>query len=230
MQAVIMAGGAGNRLRPLTNEIPKPMVNIIDRPVMLYIIRHLKKHGIYDIGVTLNYKHEVITSYFGDGGNYGVRLKYFIENEPLGTAGSVKTAADFLDDNFLVISGDAFTEIDLDAFWGEHLRSKTVATLAVKEVDNTAGFGVVKVKNGIITEFIEKPAETTEKLVNTGIYMFKRDILQLIPDGFYDFGKNLFPLLTGKMAAYRTDAYWSDIGTLERYYLTNLYVAQRNNN
>ncbi len=225
MQAIIMAGGAGTRLRPLTNDIPKPMVKIIDKPVMEYALRLLKYYDIYDIGVTVNYLHEKIESYFGDGREFGVRLTYFIEDEPLGTAGSVKQAEKYLDDNFLVISGDAYTTINIDKLRGAHLAGGRLATLAVKELENPRGFGVVKVRDGVITEFLEKPEYSSEKLVNTGIYMLKRDILQLIPDGFYDFGRQLFPRLEGKMSAYITEDYWSDIGTLESYYQTNLYAV-----
>lgn len=229
MQAIIMAGGAGTRLRPLTNDVPKPMVKIIDKPVMEYTIRQLKAYDVYDIGVTVNYLHEIIEDYFGDGDRFGVKLTYFVESEPLGTAGSVKQAEEFLDDNFLVMSGDAYTELNLDEFRGAHLKSGRLITMAVKEVENVSGFGVVKVENDIVTDFMEKPEYTTEKLVNAGIYMLKREVLQLIPDGFYDFGRQLFPTLKGKMAAYKTDAYWSDVGTLERYYETNLFVAKRLN-
>lgn len=226
MQAVIMAGGAGTRLRPLTNDIPKPMVKIIDKPVMEYTVNLLKKYGVYDIGVTVNYKADIIKDYFGDGARFGVKLTYFTEETPLGTAGGVKMAEKYLDDNFLVMSGDAFTDINIDKFRGEHLKKGAVATIAVQEVDNPAGFGVVKVEKGFVSEFIEKPEYTTEKLVNTGIYMLKRDVLQLIPDGFYDFGRQLFPSLVGKTAAFITKSYWSDVGTLERYYETNLHVAK----
>ncbi|MEG1613232.1 MAG: nucleotidyltransferase family protein [Clostridia bacterium] len=230
MQAIILAGGVGSRLRPITNEIPKPMVNMINKPVLYFIIELLKKHNITDIGLTLNYKASAISDYFGDGADIGVKLSYFIEESPLGTAGSVKAAAENLDENFLVISGDAFTEINLTEFKREHMAHKSLATIAVKEVEDATGFGVVKVQNGIIIDFIEKPLNPTEKLVNTGIYMFKREILSKIPNGFYDFGRDLLPRLIGNMRAYVTDEYWSDIGTLKSYYTTNLYLADHMQN
>lgn len=226
MQAIIMAGGVGSRLRPLTNDIPKPMVKMINKPALYYIIELLKKHNICDIGITLNYMPEIIMDYFKDGKNLGVKLQYFIESTPLGTAGSVKNASKYLDDNFLVISGDAFTEIDISSFWGEHLANNKIATIAVKNVEDATGFGVVKVKDGIITDFVEKPLNPTEKLVNTGIYMFKHEVLSKIFDGFCDFGKDVLPTLVGQMRAYITKDYWSDIGTLPRYYSTNLYIAE----
>lgn len=226
MQAIIMAGGVGSRLRPLTNDIPKPMVKMINKPVLYYIINLLKRHGFYDIGITLNYKPEIICDYFGNGKDLGVKLHYFIEDEPLGTAGSVKNASEHLADNFLVISGDAFTEIDLSAMLGQHITTGAKVTVAVKEVENAAGFGVVKVSDGVITEFVEKPQKTSEKLVNTGIYVLNKSVLNLIPDGFYDFGKDLFPKMQGQLHAFITSAYWSDIGTLKSYYSTNLYIAE----
>ena len=136
MKAIIMAGGLGTRLRPLTNEIPKPMVPIIDRPVMSYIIELLKNHGFTDIAVTLNYKPKIITDYFEDGARLGVRLRYYIETTPLGTAGSVKNAADFLDDDFLIMSGDAFTDMDLSDFARYHFMKKAIFTLACKYCDD----------------------------------------------------------------------------------------------
>ncbi len=229
MQAIILAGGVGSRLRPLTNDIPKPMVKMLDKPVLYYIIDLLKKHDFTDIRLTLNYKAEAITDYFKDGSNLGVKLSYYIEEKPLGTAGSVKAASEDLEEDFLVISGDAFTEINLSEFYYEHKKGEEIATIAVKEVEDARGFGVVKVRNGIVEEFIEKPLNPTEKLINTGIYMFKREVLHLIPEGFYDFGKDLFPRLVGKTRAYETREYWSDIGTLKSYYQTNLYVVDNLN-
>jgi Nucleoside-diphosphate-sugar pyrophosphorylase involved in lipopolysaccharide biosynthesis/translation initiation factor 2B, gamma/epsilon subunits (eIF-2Bgamma/eIF-2Bepsilon) len=206
------------------------MVKLINKPVLFCIIELLKKYGFTDIGVTLNYKAEAIKGYFGSGAKLGVSLCYYTETEPLGTAGSVKAAGEDVADNFLVISGDAFTELDLSAFYAAHVSGGAVATIAVKEVEDATGFGVVKVEHGVVTDFVEKPQNPTEKLVNTGIYMFKREILRRIPNGFYDFGRDLFPRMIGEIRAYETDAYWSDIGTLRSYYKTNLYISERLSN
>lgn len=227
MKAIIMAGGKGERLRPLTNEIPKPMVPMVTRPVLLYIVELLKKHGITDLALTVGYRPESIMDYFGDGSKFGVSITYFIEKEPLGTAGGVKNCSNFIDGDFFVMSGDAFTEVDLTEMLDFQKYNNGLATICVKAVDNVKGFGVVKTaEDGLIIEFLEKPEFTTEKLVNTGIYLFKKDILELIPSGFYDFGRNLFPSLIGKLYAYETREYWNDIGTLSSYYNTNLYVAE----
>lgn len=226
MQAVIMAGGAGERLRPLTNDIPKPMVKIIDTPVLELIVARLKDFGIYDIGITLNYKAHIIKDYFGDGRKFGVKIRYFTEEKPLGTAGGVKQTAEFLDDNFLVLSGDALCEVDYNELYSVHFDKKRAVTMVVKEVEKPFGFGVVQVKDGIVSKFIEKPEHTDEKLVNTGIYACKRQLLDYIPDGFYDFGRDLFPKIEGEIAAYETKDYWSDIGTLKSYYEANIRAVE----
>lgn len=222
MQAVIMAGGYGTRLRPLTNELPKPMVPIINKPIIVYLIELLQRYGITDIILTLGYKPEAIMNCLGDGSNYGVKLTYVTESVPLGTAGGVKNVSKFIDGTFLVMSGDAFTNINVRKLLNHHFDNNKLATLAVKEVPDPSGFGVVKIdKYNVIREFIEKPLSTAEKLVNTGIYVFEREVLDLIPNGAYDFGRELFPRLLGELSAYDMTEYWSDIGTLSSYYLTN---------
>ena len=227
MQAIIMAGGAGSRLRPLTNDLPKPMVKIIDKPVLEIIIERLRDYGVTDIGVTVGYKSDAITGHFGDGAKKGVKLTYFYEKRPLGTAGGVKQAEKYLNDNFFVVSGDSFSDVDFDALYARHVEADAMGTLAVKMVNDARGFGVVKSNKGIITSFVEKPDNPTKGYVNTGIYVLKRDILKYVPDGFYDFGRDLFPRLVNNLAVYKTTAYWNDIGTLERYYETNLYAVRQ---
>ena len=226
MQAVIMAGGYGTRLRPLTNELPKPMVPIIDKPIIHYIINTLKKYGITDIIVTLGYKPERIIDYLGDGSDFGVSVRYSVENVPLGTAGGVKQIAEMIDGTFIVISGDALTNIDLNSMLKFHMSHGKLITMAVKEMDDVSGFGVVRCDdNGNVTSFIEKPKHSLDKLVNTGIYIIEKNVLDDIPEGKYDFARELFPEMMGNLSAYRMRGYWSDIGTLSSYYLTNNYVA-----
>ncbi|MDR3215974.1 MAG: nucleotidyltransferase family protein [Clostridiaceae bacterium] len=228
MKAVILAGGAGSRLKPLTDDKPKPMVPIINTPVLEYIIGHLRKHGFTEIALTLGYKADVIKDYFGNGKKQGVRLEYFTESSPLGTAGGVKAASSFIDGDFLVMSGDAFTDMDVSALMRFHMEKGGIGTIALSYTEDSRGFGVVKTAaSGEITEFLEKPAFTTEKRVNTGIYAFKHDVLRFIPDGFYDFGRDLFPRLIGKIYGYDAVGYWSDIGTLPAYYRTNQIVAEQ---
>lgn len=226
MQAIIMAGGIGSRLKPLTNDIPKPMVPIIDRPVLELIIKHIRKHNIVDIAITLSYKADIIMNRFGDGSEYGVNIEYFTEKEPLGTAGGVKNTQKFIKDDFIVISGDAVTDIDISEMYQYHKDKQAIITLACKEVEDVSGMGVLSIaEDGKVLEFREKPDYSEEKLVNTGIYIMGPKALELIPDGFYDFGRNLLPSMKEGLYAYETKKFWSDIGTLASYYITNHYVA-----
>jgi len=180
MKAVIMAGGEGTRLRPLTCNRPKPMVPVANKPVMEHIIELLRKHNINQIAVTLQYMPGRITDYFDDGSDFGVELKYYIEKTPLGTAGSVKNAEDFLDDTFIVISGDALTDIDLTKAIEYHFSKKSIATLVLKKVDIPLEYGVVVTDNeGRISRFLEKPSwgEVFSDTVNTGIYILSPEVL-----------------------------------------------------
>lgn len=225
MQAVIMAGGRGSRLRPLTDEIPKPLVKIIDKPVMECAIVNLRRAGITDMAVTTGYRGEMIRDYFGDGGRLGVNLTYFEEREPLGTAGGVKAAKDFVDGDFIVLSADGLCNIDFSDMAEYHKRRDSIATLAVKRLEDARGYGLVSAKDGLITGFVEKPVEKRSGLVNTGIYIFKKDIFDYIREGFCDFSYDVFPSLIGKASVYEGDFFWSDIGTLPDYYYTNYYVC-----
>lgn len=228
MKAVIMAGGKGTRLKPLTNEIPKPMVKIIDRPVMEHILGLLRAHGITDIAVTLGHMSQSIIDYFGNGEAFGVNLTYFIEDNPLGTAGSVKATQNFVSEDFLVISGDAFTNINLTDAIRYHFAKDSIFTLVAQPHQHPEGLGVLKTdyENKVI-DFVEKPQDIKPSLINTGIYIINKGVLGLIPEGFYDFGKQLLPRLTGKLYAYITYDYWSDIGTLSSYYYTNYLIASK---
>lgn len=227
MKAVIMAGGKGTRLRPLTNTVPKPMVPLIDRPVLEYSLRLLKKNGISDVAITLGYLPEKITQYFGDGSRFGVRLRYYYEKEPLGTAGGVKQAEDFFDGAFLVLSGDAYTEVDLKNAIAFHTAKRSPFTLIAQPHPYPEGLGTLEIDfENRITNFTEKPEVVKPALINTGIYVMEREILRLIPDGPYDFGRQLLPRLTGRCYACVDYSYWSDIGTLSSYYETNKYLAK----
>ncbi len=227
MKGIILAGGRGTRLKPLTLDLPKPLVPIIDRPIIEHIIELLKSHNIDDIGITLGHMADKIISHLGDGSRYGVKLRYYIEQEPLGTAGSVKQAIKELDDDFVVIAGDSYTNIDLTKAFDYHKDKKALFTLVSKWVDDPTGFGVLEAdKNGKVTAFVEKPDLKKRALINTGIYVISRPIMSLVPDAFYDFGKDLLPKLVGNLLyTYTTKSYWSDIGSLPSYYYTNYLVA-----
>lgn len=224
MKAVIMAGGKGSRLRPLTSQLPKPMVPLLDRPCMEYIIELLKRHQITDIAVTVQYLGSVIKHYFGDGSEFGVHLHYFEEVEPLGTAGGVKNVEGFFDDTFLVISGDALTDFDLGEIIRFHKEKQAIATLVLTRVEVPLEFGVVMTDNsGMITRFLEKPSwgEVFSDKVNTGIYVLEPEILNMIPSGtVVDFSKDVFPNLmleNRPVYGYEATGYWSDIGNLSQY-------------
>ncbi len=213
---MVLAAGLGTRLRPLTYEIPKPMVPVLDRPVMAHILDLLEAHGIDRVIANLHWFPDTITEHFGD------RLSYRLEPELLGTAGGVRNCADFFgDESFLVISGDALTDIDLTALIERHRSAGGVATLAVKKVTDTREYGVVlHDREGRITGFQEKPApeEALSDLGNCGIYVFTPEIFDYFPDRpFVDWAKDVFPtLLEGDVPfhIHETREYWNDVGSL----------------
>jgi mannose-1-phosphate guanylyltransferase/phosphomannomutase len=230
MKAIIMAGGQGTRLRPLTSDQPKPMIRIVDLPCMEHIVNLLARHGITDVGVTLQFMPEEIQDYFGDGSEWGVNMRYSIEDAPAGTAGSVKMAEQQLDlegERLLIISGDALTDCDLTEVVRFHEEKDAEVTMVLKSVENPLDFGIVITEeDGRISRFLEKPAwgQVFSDTVNTGIYLLEPSVMGEIPDpekeGEYDFSKELFPKLLEQdrsLYGFVTDAYWEDIGTLEQY-------------
>ncbi|MGB9802214.1 sugar phosphate nucleotidyltransferase, partial [Desulfofundulus sp.] len=224
MKAIIMAGGEGSRLRPLTCNRPKPMVPVANQPMMSHIVELLKKHGFTDVAVTLQYMPEAIRDYFGNGARYGINMQYFIEETPLGTAGSVKNAQEFLDETFLVISGDALTDLDLSRAVAFHRQRGAMATLVLTRVNCPLEYGVVITRpDGLITQFLEKPAwgEVFSDTVNTGIYVLEPEVLEYIEPGrMVDFSKDLFPLLLREkkpLFGVVLPGYWCDIGNLQQY-------------
>lgn len=236
MKGVIMAGGFGTRLRPLTCNIPKPMVPLANKPMMEHIISLLKKHDIKDIVVILYYQPDVIMDYFGDGDKFGVDITYVTASEDFGTAGSVKNAAKHFDnESFLIISGDVLTDFDLGAIIKFHQEKKALVTITTTHVTNPLQYGIVIIdsKTGRITRFLEKPSwgEVFSDTVNTGIYVLEPEVLNLIPDEqMYDFSKDLFPKLLASSAplyGYIASGYWKDIGNLTEYRLAHYDVLLR---
>ncbi len=224
MKAVVMAGGEGTRLRPLTSNQPKPMVPIVGKPCMEHVIDLLRRHGVDDIVVTLAFMPQAIRSYFGDGSAHGVRIRYSVEETPAGTAGSVKLAEEELDEPFLVISGDALCDIDLTALVKSHHERDSMVTIALKSVDNPLEFGIVVTdSDGRIERFLEKPtwSQVFTDTINTGIYVMDPEALRSVPEGEpYDFSKQLFPLLLEKgrpLHGHVVEGYWKDIGNLAQY-------------
>ena len=224
-----MAGGEGSRLRPLTSRRPKPLAPVAGKPVMEHIIALLRRHGIVEVVCTLHYLADEIESYFNGGTAFGVTTHYVVEDTPLGTAGAVKMAHDILaDEPFLVISGDALTDLDLTALIEHHRREGNDVTIALQRVTNPLEFGVVVTdENERITRFLEKPSwgEVFSDTINTGIYVLEPGILDRMTRGrVYDFSKDLFPDMLrdgAKLGGYIIDEYWTDIGNLEQYQQAN---------
>ncbi len=224
-----MAGGEGSRLRPLTSRRPKPLAPIANKPVMHHILDLLRRHGISEVVGTLHYLADEIESYFGDGSDFDVSLRYVVEDTPLGTAGAVKLAEEFLkDDTVLIVSGDALTDIDLSALLAFHREKKSFATITLQRVENPLEFGVVVTDAAArVTRFLEKPSwgEVFSDTINTGIYVLEPEFLEYMERGkSYDFSKDLFPqmLAEGKpMFGFVTSDYWTDIGNLQQYQQAN---------
>ena len=230
MKAFIMAAGYGTRLEPLTIAVPKPMVPIVNLPTMRHNLELLKKHGFVDICANIHYHPEQIENYFSDGESCGVSLAYSYEEQLLGTAGGVRKMATELastNETFLVLSSDALTDIDLGKLVAFHKSKKALVTMALAEVADVSQFGIVVVNDeGRISGFQEKPAPEAAKSskANSGIYVFEPEILKLIPEGPYDFGRQLFPRLVAEKAAvfgYPMTEYWSDVGSLDKYIQAN---------
>ncbi len=228
MKAVVMAGGEGSRLRPLTSGVPKPLVPVVGKPVMEHILRLLRKHGITDVVVTLQYLGSAIRDYFGDGSDFGVDITYVVEDAPLGTAGSVKNAQEYLTEPFIVISGDALTDIDLGGVMQYHREKGASATIVLTSVANPLEFGVVITNpDGTIKRFLEKPSwgEVFSDQVNTGIYVIEPEVLDLLPPAaVVDWSADVFPKMLGNampLYGYLAPGYWCDIGNIQTYYQAN---------
>jgi mannose-1-phosphate guanylyltransferase / phosphomannomutase len=225
MRAVLMAGGTGTRLRPLTCDLPKPMVPILNRPITEHIVNLLKRHGIREVITTLHYLPDVIRDYFGNGSDFDIDMRYVVEEDrPLGTAGCVKNVESLLDETFLVISGDSVTDIDLTAAIKFHQEQRSQATLILHRVKEPMAFGVVITDDHQrIQRFLEKPStsEVFSDTVNTGIYILEPEVLQYLePHIPSDFSQDLFPLLLERsipMFGYVAEGYWCDVGSLETY-------------
>ncbi|MFI5047098.1 MAG: sugar phosphate nucleotidyltransferase [Acidimicrobiia bacterium] len=224
MKAVILAGGEGTRLRPLTSNQPKPMMPLVNKPMMEHIVALLAQHGFDDIVVTVAFLANQIRDYFGDGSDFGVTMRYATEDSPLGTAGSVRNASAELDDTFLVISGDVLTDIDLTAFVKAHRDANATASIALKHVENPLEFGIVITDtDGNIERFLEKPTwgQVFSDTINTGIYVLEPEAFEFIPEGeVVDFSGDVFPALLDQrrtLHGHIADGYWEDVGELGAY-------------
>jgi mannose-1-phosphate guanylyltransferase len=252
MKAMILAAGKGTRVRPLTYDLPKPMIPVLGKPVMAYLIEHLRKHGVTEIMVNVSHLHEKIEEYFGEGEQYGVQIGYSFEGYtkedgevvavPIGSAGGMKKIQEFggfFDDTTIVLCGDALIDLDLKAALAEHRRKGAVASVITKEVpwDKVSSYGVVVTdKNGRITQFQEKPKQedALSNFISTGIYIFEPEVIDLIPSGVeFDIGSQLFPLLAEKGMPFFAQGRpfnWLDIGSVSDYWevLQNVLTGEVN--
>lgn len=224
MKAVIMAGGFGTRIRPLTASLPKPMLPVVNIPIMEHVVDLLKREGFDDIHVLLFFQPEVIRNHFGDGSKFGVKMRYLLPDRDYGTCGAVGLLRNIIKERFLVISGDLITDYPLRELWDYHDSKKAFVTIGLISVENPLQFGVVITdKEGRIVKFLEKPSwgEVFSDTVNTGIYVLEPEVFEhIVPDTEYDFSKDLFPDLLNKgypLYGYRANCYWRDVGSPESY-------------
>ena len=223
MQALILAGGEGTRLRPLTSTIPKPVVPLVGRPFISYMLRWLREHGVEDVILGCGFMAEQVRDVLGDGSSLGVRLRYLEEPRPLGTGGALKFAEDLLEDRFYMLNGDVLTDIDLTEQLAQHVRTGARATLALYPVDDPSAYGLVRLDaDDAVRDFVEKPGpdELDTNLISAGAYILEREVL----DGMAPAGTNIsierdvFPTLIGRgLYGYEASGYWLDIGTPDRY-------------
>jgi mannose-1-phosphate guanylyltransferase len=222
VQAVILVGGEGTRLRPLTSTVPKPVVPLVDRPFIVFMLEWLARHGIDDVVMSCGFLATAVRNVLGDGSQYGLRLRFVEEPEPRGTAGALKYAEDLLDERFLMLNGDVLTDIDLTAQIAQHEATGAVGTLALVPVNDPTAYGLVRLHDDqSVSEFVEKPSadEIDTRLISAGAYVLERAVLDLIPaDRNVSIEREVWPQLVGQgLFGYAAEAYWLDIGTPERY-------------
>ena len=234
MKALILAGGYGTRLRPLTYTCPKPMLPLAGKPVLHHTVELLSRYGLREVIITTNYLRDRIEDYFGDGSKFGIKILYAQEDAPLGTAGSVKNAEKYLDDDFVVIQGDNVTDMDLDRVLRFHKENEALATIALIPVENPSEYGIADLDGkDRIVRFLEKPRpeECFSRLANTGLYVFAHRVLDYIPEKqAYDFSKELFPKLLQlkeKMYGCKVECFWADVGQPVSYLAANEWIMKK---
>jgi mannose-1-phosphate guanylyltransferase len=231
VQALILAGGEGTRLRPLTSTMPKPVVPLVDRPFITYMIEWLRGHGVDDVVLACGFMADGVRAVLGDGASLGVRLRYVQEPTPLGTGGALKYAQDLLDERFFMLNGDVLTDIDLTAALDQHEQTGARATIALMRVADPTAYGLVRRDGLAVREFVEKPSaeEIDTDLVNAGAYILQREILaEMAPAGTrISIERDVFPGLVGRgLYGHATSGYWMDIGTPERYLQATFDILQ----
>jgi len=222
MQAVILVGGEGTRLRPLTSNMPKPIVPLVDRPFMAFMLEWLKRHGVDDAIMSCGFLATRVREVLGDGSDYGMTLRFVEEPEPRGTAGALKYAEEFLQDRFLMLNGDVLSDMDLTAQIAQHEATGAKGTLALVPVPDPSAYGLVRLhEDNAVKEFVEKPSadQIDTNLISAGAYVLERSILDMIPAGQnVSIEREIWPALVGNgLYAYPHEAYWLDIGTPGMY-------------
>lgn len=220
-KAVILAGGLGTRLRPLTLEIPKPLVPVHGRALIEHLLDLFRRYKIDDVTLAIGYMADKIKDHFQDGKKFGVKMHYVIEKEPLGTAGCLKLLKDELTETFVMTNGDELKELDIKEMYNIHKKNKALATIALWQVEDPSAYGVAKLEGNKILEFIEKPKreDAPSNLINSGFYIIEPEVIDMIPDGFAMIEKDIFPKLAkeGRLFGYPFKGQWFDTGTFERY-------------
>jgi mannose-1-phosphate guanylyltransferase len=233
MQAVILVGGEGTRLRPLTSTVPKPVVPLVDRPFIAYMLEWLAKHGVDDVIMSCGFLATSVRNVLGDGSAYGLRLRFVEEPDPRGTAGALKFAEPMLDERFFMLNGDVLTDIDLSAQLAQHERSGAKATIALVPVEDPSAYGLVHLDGQhAVLDFVEKPSpdQIDTNLISAGAYVLERSVLDLVPaDRKVSIEREVWPLLVGEgLYAYPSASYWLDIGTPARYLKATFDIIEGN--
>ncbi|MBI3051982.1 NTP transferase domain-containing protein [Candidatus Woesearchaeota archaeon] len=219
--AVILAGGRGVRLAPITHELPKPLIPLHDKPLIQHLLELLKKYNVRNVIISVGYKADKIKEALGNGRRFGLNITYVEEQAPLGTAGPLKLARQFLTETFICCNADELKDIDLMEMYMLHKENRAAVTIALTTVDDPSAYGVARLQGSRILEFVEKPKKdkAPSNLINAGLYIMEPEILDFIPDGFAMVEKDLFPRLAseGRLFGYPFSGQWFDTGTLERY-------------
>jgi len=220
-KAIILAGGKGARMKPMTNMLPKPMLRIQDKPILEHNIELLKNHGIKDIIVSIGYRGEQIKEYFGDGSQFGVNIAYIEEDEPMGTAGPLNMLKGKINDTFILMNGDELKDIDLEDMFMFHKKNKSTATIALTTVEDPSNYGVAVMNGNKVMTFVEKPSKQNapSKLISAGLYILEPEVLKSVPEGFSMIENDVFPKLASndKLLGYIFSGQWFDTGTPERF-------------
>src|SRR3989338_9229859 len=218
-KAVLLVGGRGTRLKPLTDKIPKALLEVQGKTITEHLFDLLKKYGIRDVILSTGYLKDKINECFGDGSKVGMNIAYVEENEPLGTAGPLKLAKKYLTESFIASNGDELKNINIPRIYRLHKKKNALATIALTTVDNPSHYGVARLDGSRIIEFLEKPQNPPSNLINAGFYIIEPEVIDMIPDGFSMLEKDIFPKLAslGRLRGFPFAGQWFDIGNIERY-------------